>query len=209
MDASKELLLVVEDVPDTLKLVELTLTFKGYRVVTATNGQEALKAIEEERPSLIITDILMPRMDGFTLVHRLRVRPETRSLPVIFLSATYVAPEDKDFAAAIGASQFIEKPIDIEELLHTVEKLLAQTAPGSHEPLDERAFYEGYRKRLETKLKQKTSQIARIEGMLDTLSPAEKQSFQISLQEAIEEQNEIKNLLDQIRNHLEGNEKSE
>ncbi len=209
MDASKELLLVVEDVPDTLKLVELTLTFKGYRVVTATNGQEALKAIEEERPSLIITDILMPRMDGFTLVHRLRVRPETRSLPVIFLSATYVAPEDKDFAAAIGVSQFIEKPIDIEELLRTVEKLLVQTAPGFHEPLDERAFYEGYRKRLETKLQQKTSQIARIEGMLDTLSPAEKQSFQISLQEAIDERNEIQNLLDQIRKHLDGNEKTE
>lgn len=209
MDASKELLLVVEDVPDTLKLVELTLTFKGYRVITATNGQEALKAIEEERPSLIITDILMPRMDGFTLVHRLRVRPETRSLPVIFLSATYVAPEDKEFAAAIGVSQFIEKPIDIEELLSTVNSLLSQTAPGSHEPLDERAFYEGYRKRLETKLQQKTSQIARIDGMLDTLSPAEKQSFQISLQEAIDEQNEIQHLLDQIRNHLDGNEKPE
>jgi CheY-like chemotaxis protein len=209
MDASKELLLVVEDVPDTLKLVELTLTFKGYRVVTATNGQEALKAIEEERPSLIITDILMPRMDGFTLVHRLRVRPETRDLPVIFLSATYVAPEDKDFAAAIGVSQFIEKPIDIEELLSTVKELLSQSAPGAHEPLDERAFYEGYRKRLETKLRQKTSQILRIEGMLNTLSPAEKQSFQISLQEAIDEQNEIQHLLGQIRDQLDGNANSE
>ena len=74
MDTTQGPLLVVEDVPDTRNLVELTLKFKGYRVVTATNGQEALKAIEEERPSVIITDILMPRMDGFTLVHRLRVR---------------------------------------------------------------------------------------------------------------------------------------
>ena len=209
MDVSKELLLVVEDVPDTLKLVELTLTFKGYRVVTATNGQEALAAIEKEHPSLIITDILMPRMDGFTLVHRLRVRPETRDLPVIFLSATYVAPEDKDFAAAIGVSQFIEKPIDIEELLSTVANLLTEPASEKTKPLEDRAFYEGYRKRLETKLQQKTSQIARIEGMLDTLSPSEKQSFQISLEEAIDERDEIQNLLGQIRDHLEGNRKSE
>ena len=209
MDTSKELLLVVEDVPDTLNLVEITLRFKGYRVVTATNGQEALKAIEEERPSIIITDILMPRMDGFTLVHRLRVHPETRDIPVIFLSATYVAPEDKEFALAIGATQFLEKPIDIEELLSTVANLLDKSAPDVHKPLEERDFYEGYRKRLEIKLHQKTSQIARIQGMLDTLSPAEKQSFQLSLQAAIEEQEEIQHLLNQIRDQLDGNGKLE
>ena len=209
MDTSKELLLVVEDVPDTLNLVEITLRFKGYRVVTATNGQEALKAIEEERPSIIITDILMPRMDGFTLVHRLRVHPETRDIPVIFLSATYVAPEDKEFALAIGATQFLEKPIDIEELLSTVANLLDKSAPDVHKPLEERDFYEGYRKRLEIKLHQKTSQITRIQGMLDTLSPAEKQSFQLSLQAAIEEQEEIQHLLNQIRDQLDGNGKLE
>jgi len=209
MDTSQALLLVVEDVPDTLNLVELTLTFKGYRVVTATNGQEALKAIEKERPSVIITDILMPRMDGFTLVHRLRVRPETRDIPVIFLSATYIAPEDKEFAVAIGVSQFIEKPIDIEELLRTVENLLAQRVSDFHAPLEEREFYDGYRKRLETKLHQKTSQIARIKGMLETLPQEEKQSFQISLQAAIDEQDEIQHLLNQIRGQLDENTKSD
>lgn len=209
MDTSKELLLVVEDVPDTLNLVEITLKFKGYRVVTATNGQEALKAIEEERPSIIITDILMPRMDGFTLVHRLRVHPETRNIPVVFLSATYVSPEDKEFALAIGATQFLEKPIDIDELLRTVANLLDQNAQNIYEPLEERDFYEGYRKRLEIKLQQKTSQISRIEGMLETLSPAEKQSFQLSLQAAIEERDEIQHLLSQIRDQLDGNTNSE
>ena len=205
MDAPKDLLLVVEDIPDTLNLVELTLTFKGYRVVTATNGEEALEAIEKERPSIIITDILMPRMDGFTLVHRLRVHPETRDIPVIFLSATYIAPEDKDFAMAIGVSQFIEKPIDIDELLRTVTDLLDRRAPDVHEPLEEREFYDGYRKRLETKLHQKTTQIARIEGMLETLPPEEMQSFQISLQAAIDERDEIQHLLNQIQGQLDDN----
>ena len=101
-------LLVVDDIPDILTLLDTTLTFKGYRVVTARNGQEALEAIRKERPALVIADILMPKMDGFSLVHHLRIDPATRDLPVVFLSATYVTPEDKDFALAIGVTQFIE-----------------------------------------------------------------------------------------------------
>ena len=191
-------LLVVEDVPDTLQLVDVALRFKGYRVVTARNGREAIKAIEAERPALILTDILMPGMDGFSLVHRLRIQPETRDIPVIFLSATYVAPEDKEFAAAIGVSRFIEKPINIEEMLRTIAELLSAEA-RSHAPMDERAFYEGYRKRLEEKLAQKVAQIARTEGMMDALTEAEKKSFRISLQQFVDEREDIQQLLNQIR----------
>ena len=202
MDTLKGPLLVVEDVPDTLQLVDVTLTFKGYRVVTARNGQEALDAIQKERPALIITDILMPQMDGFSLVHRLRIDPETRGIPVIFLSATYVAPEDKEFAVAIGVTRFIEKPIVIEEFLRTVAELLSRGLLADSKPLDTRKFYEGYRKRLEAKLKEKIAQIARTESMLDTLSEQEKQSFKASLQTAIEERDEIQILLDQIRRQV-------
>jgi CheY-like chemotaxis protein len=70
MDAQKDYLLVVEDVPDILQMLDVALTFKGYRVVTARDGQQALEAIRKERPALIIADILMPRMDGFSLAHR-------------------------------------------------------------------------------------------------------------------------------------------
>lgn len=197
-------LLVVEDVPDTLQLLDVTLTFKGYRVVTARNGNEALAAIQKERPAIIITDILMPQMDGFSLVHRLRLNPDTRGIPVIFLSATYVTPEDKEFAAAIGVTRFLEKPIVIEELLKTVAELLSRGMLADSKPLDARKFYEGYRTRLETKLKQKVSQIARTESMLQTLSDAEKPAFRASLQSAVEERDEIQLLLDQLRDLLEG-----
>ena len=98
METQPGYLLVVEDIPDILRLLKATLEFKGYRVVTAREGIEALEAIKQERPAMIITDILMPKMDGFNLVHRLRINPETRDIPVVFLSATYVAPEDKAFA---------------------------------------------------------------------------------------------------------------
>lgn len=118
--------LVVEDVPDILRLLEETLKFKGYHAITARNGQEALEAIQNERPLLVITDIMMPKLDGFGLVHRLRLNPETRDLPVIFLTATYVALEDKAFALNIGVTRFIEKPVNFEKFLKTIEELLTQ-----------------------------------------------------------------------------------
>lgn len=191
-------ILVVEDVPDTLELVKVTLTFKGYNVITARNGREALEMVQQSHPALIVTDILMPQMDGFSLVHRLRIDPDTRGIPVIFLSATYVAPEDKEFAAAIGVTRFLEKPIVIDEFLRTVSELLSHGLLADSKPLDARRFFEGYRERLEVKLKQKVSQIARTQSMLETLPEEEKKSFKISLQEAIEERDEIQALLDQI-----------
>lgn len=207
MKTSKGPLLVVEDTPDTLQLVDVTLTFKGYRVITARNGQEALDAIQKERPALIVTDILMPQMDGFSLVHRLRINPETRGIPVIFLSATYVDREDKEFAAAIGVTRFLEKPIVIDELLRTIAELLSRGTLADSKPLDARKFYDGYRARLETKLKQKVSQIARTESMLETLSDEEKRSFKASLKLTIEERDEIQTLLDQLHTMLNGEEK--
>src|SRR5215213_11080032 len=129
MNMKSGYLLIVEDVPDILRLLEETLKFKGYNAVTARNGQEALDLIQRERPALVITDIMMPKLDGFGLVHRLRLNPETRDLPVIFLTATYVALEDKAFALNIGATRFIEKPVNFDKFLGTIQELLSQGAP--------------------------------------------------------------------------------
>jgi CheY-like chemotaxis protein len=203
MDTQPGYLLVVEDIPDILKLLDATLKFKGYRVLTARNGEEALEAIEKERPLMVITDILMPKMDGFSLVHTLRIDSETRDIPVIFLSATYIAPEDKTFALNIGATRFIEKPIDLEQFMQTISELLIQGVPPSRESLTEPDFYTGYRKRLKTKLNQKMTQIARTERLLETLPEDEKPSFKTSLQMAIDEREEIEKLLDQIRENFE------
>ncbi len=203
MNAQPGYLLVVEDIPDILNLMDATLKFKGYRVVTARNGQEALEAIQKEHPLIVITDILMPKMDGFNLVHRLRINPETRNIPVVFLSATYVAPEDKAFAITIGATRFIEKPIDLNNFMQTIEELLKQGVHAAPEPLEEFDFYDGYRKRLKIKLNQKVSQIARIERLLETVAEGEKQSFTDSLLLAVNERDEIRILLDQIQEHTE------
>jgi CheY-like chemotaxis protein len=198
-------LLVVEDIPDILTLLKATLEFKGYRVITARDGQEALEMIERERPAVIVTDILMPRMDGFNLVHRLRLNSQTRDIPVIFLSATYVAPEDKTFALSLGVTRFIEKPVNFEEFLPAISDLLSYNEKSSQAPLDEIEFYDGYRKRLETKLLHKNTQIARAEHLMETVPEEEKPSFQASLRQAHEERREIQKLLDQIHEKLQDN----
>lgn len=197
-------ILIVEDVPDILRLLEETLKFKGYQAVTARNGQEALEAIQRERPMLVITDIMMPKLDGFGLVHRLRINPETRDIPVIFLTATYVGLEDKAFALNIGATRFIEKPVNFEKFLDTIAELITQDTPVTPTLISEAEFYEGYRQRLEKKLNQKITQIARDEHLVETLSEVEKPTFQASLQASITERDEIQRLLDEIQVRMEG-----
>ena len=198
MSTEKGFLLVVEDVPDILVLLVETLKFKGYTVVTATNGEEALDIISRERPALIITDILMPKMDGFSLVHRLRLNPSTRTIPVVFLSATYIAPEDKEFALTIGVTRFIEKPVNLDEFFPLIEELLTHEKQES-KSLNELDFYEGYKKRLETKLRHKNTQIMRDQHLYETLDESQKLAIKASMQTAVREKDEIQKLLDKIR----------
>lgn len=203
MNAGQGYLLIVEDDPDILELLKTTLTFNGYRVFTARNGNEGLEAIQKERPALVIADIMMPKLDGFGLVNRLRINPETRDMPVVFITATYVAPEDKEFAQNIGATSFIQKPIDLEEFLRTIRDLLRQGAPVALEPLKDFDFYDGYRKRLEAKLDQKIAQITRQEFLLkSTLSDEERLAIQASLSRAIKDREELELLLQQIHEQL-------
>lgn len=203
MDTTKGYLLVVEDIPDILTLLETTLKFKGYRVETAVNGQDAIELIEKETPMLVITDILMPRMDGFSLVHRLRIEPKTRDIPVIFLSATYVAPEDKAFALDIGATRFMEKPVVIDDFLALIEDLLKAPKPEAVKPVTEKEFYLGYRQRLEFKLAEKNLQIARAESLVQNVNEVERDHFTGSLHHTVNERKELLRLLDQVNAHLE------
>ena len=195
-------ILVVEDVPNVLELLEVTLRFKGYPVVTARNGQEALEQVQKEHPALVITDILMPKMDGYALAHRLRTDPLTRQIPLIFLSATYVTPEDKQFAVSLGAVRFIEKPIDTEEFLLTVAELLTQGSEAAPAPLGEREFYSGYRERLEHKLRHKNTQIARTERLLTTLPENQRPAFEALLKQTQADRDDIQTELNQINQIL-------
>jgi DNA-binding response OmpR family regulator len=202
MEPGSDYLLIVEDDPDILKLLQTTLTFRGYRVITARNGREGLDIIRAERPAIVIADIMMPKLDGFGLVHRLRLAPETCNIPVVFITATYVAPEDKEFALDIGATRFLQKPVDLDAFLKTVAELLEGGLPVSMATMHEQSFYEGYRTRLQIKLDQKNKQIARDEHLLKTRADEDNQDLLISLRHAIDEREEIKILLDQVQEQI-------
>ncbi len=191
-------ILIVEDIPHVLELLEVTLRFKGYPVVTARDGQEGLDKVKQEKPALIVADILMPKMDGFTMAHTLRKEAQTRHIPIIFLSATYVTPEDKKFALSLGAVRFMEKPIDTEEFLLTIAEILTSDAPNLPMPMNERDFYQGYRERLEHKLRHKNTQIARTERLLATLPVEQKPAFETLLKSATSDRDEIQRELDQL-----------
>ena len=202
MANSRAPLLIVEDIPNILDLLEMTLKFQGYPVLTARNGEEALEILAKQKPALIITDILMPKLDGFAFVQKVRTNPETQKIPVIFLSATYVTPDDRSFALRLGASRFIEKPIDTEEFLLTIAELLNQDHITIIKPLPETKFYAGYRDRLETKLEHKKKQIERIERLLPTMAPAQKNSFEELYKQAIYDRDEIQKELKQLEQNL-------
>jgi len=195
-------LLIVEDDPDIRALLDTTLTFRGYRVITANNGKEALEQVQKEHPILVVADIMMPQLDGFGLVHRLRLHPETRMIPVVFITATYVADEDRAFALRIGATRFIQKPIDLDNFLNVVNELTEQGPFTVPEPLDEFKFYDGYRERLEAKFDEKLVQIAREELLMKTHTGNDDQDIQVSHWHALHERDELKALLDEIKKQL-------
>ena len=208
MGNEKGYLLIVEDDLDILNLLQTTLKFSGYRVKTARNGSEALDVVAQEHPKVVIADIMMPKLDGFGFVHRLRINPETRAIPVVFITATFVSAEDREFAHNIGATRFIQKPLDIDEFLETISELLQSGTPPLTEPLDENKFYEEYKKRLEEKLEQKNIQITRDTNLLNTKSlgprsEEENQFIRASLQKAIRDREELMTLLDQVQEQLE------
>jgi len=202
MDAGTDYLLIVEDDPDILELLDATLTFKGYRVVTARNGQEGLQAIHRKRPALVIADIMMPTLDGFGLVHRMRIDPETREIPVVFITAAYVTQEDREFALNLGATRFLQKPVDLGQFLGTIAELLEQGLSPVTPPLNELDFYHEYRRRLDAKLDEKNRQFAREKHLLTTEADKADPSLRASLRHVQQEREELKLLLEQIHEQL-------
>ena len=200
-------ILIVEDIPHILELLEVTLKFKGYEVITARNGDEALNALLSVKPALILTDILMPRLDGYALAQEVRSNPETRDIPIIFVSATFITPEDKDFAMSLGAVRFLEKPIEASELLLTVAEVLTGEISSQSKPLPDQAFQKGYSDRLKEKLVQKENQILRAQRLVEIVPSEQLPAFEALLaqtqfqRDQIEEElRTLEALLDQHEN---------
>ncbi len=120
-------LMLVDDDPNLILLVKDYLEFRGYQVITAENGREALDMLEEEIPDLIICDVMMPEMDGYTLVQHIRENSTTEWVPVLFLSAKGQS-QDRVKGLNTGADVYIVKPFEPEELVAQVESSLKQAS---------------------------------------------------------------------------------
>ncbi|NES74312.1 MULTISPECIES: response regulator transcription factor [Okeania] len=120
-------LMLVDDDPNLILLVKDYLEFRGYQVTTAENGREALEKLENEIPELIICDVMMPEMDGYTLVQHIRENPSTEWVPVLFLSAKGQS-QDRVKGLNTGADVYIVKPFEPEELVAQVESSLKQAS---------------------------------------------------------------------------------
>ncbi len=122
-DFSQYNVLVVDDVPLNLTLVTKMLSRFDFKMRTAANGLQALEAVREQRPDLILLDVLMPLMNGFETLEILRANPATADIPVIILSALN-SNEDVVKGYNLGANDFITKPIIMEKLVHSVDTQL-------------------------------------------------------------------------------------
>ncbi|MBI4387827.1 MAG: response regulator [Candidatus Omnitrophica bacterium] len=114
-------ILMIDDDADVRSLIKIRLEANGFNIILASDGDEGLKAIEKEKPDLVIVDIRMPKMDGYTLVREIKSRSSTGSVPIMILTSHAGM---KDLFAAEGIEDYITKPFDPDELLQKIHKRL-------------------------------------------------------------------------------------
>ena len=123
LPTTKATILYVEDNPDNRTLVRRILLAEDYSLIEATNAMDALRILQRQRPDLILMDINMPDMDGYTLTAKIRAMPGFERIPILALTAN-VMRGDKEKTLEAGCDGYIQKPLDIDQLIREVEKFL-------------------------------------------------------------------------------------
>ena len=120
---AEKVILSVEDNEANRRIIRDLFTKKGYRVVEAVNGEEAVTVAKQEKPDLILMDVQLPRMDGYEATRQIKADPELEPIPVLAVTS-YALGGDREKALAVGCADYVAKPFRPRELVAKVEKLL-------------------------------------------------------------------------------------
>ena len=152
-------ILIVDDREENLYFLSSLLKGQGHNVYLAANGAEALEIMNRQQVALVISDILMPVMDGFQLCRTLKANEKLAAIPVIFYTATYTGPQDEEMAMKVGAGRFVVKPCEPEDLMRIINDVLAESKlaarPAVPPIVSEEEVLKLYSERLVRKLEQK------------------------------------------------------
>lgn len=163
--------LIAEDNKESRYLMEKMLLGYGHEVTAVVNGAEALGQALVEQPDIIVSDIMMPKMDGFQLCQKCKQNEKLKNIPFIFYTATYTSDEDEKFALSLGADAFILKPAEpdilVQMLCDVFEKVKSHPlAPDKVAPLEPSLYLTEYNKRIVAKLEDKVAQLEKTEENL-------------------------------------------
>ncbi len=156
--------LVAEGDEDSRNLLVKQLQIYGHEVIGVSNGAEALEKALKEKPEILVTDILVPHMDGFLLCHLWKQIEQLRPIPFIFYTSSYTSDEDRQFALSLGANAWVSKPTDPEKLVQVIMEAYEKAKsglPSSPEvaPLEPSMYFNEYSKRLGTVLDKKVAKL--------------------------------------------------
>jgi len=160
-------ILVVDDNASNRSVLTTLLGYRGHRMVEASSGREAIDRTIAENPELIITDILMPNMDGYELVRNLHALDSNRQAQIVFYSATYLEGEARALARACGVSHVICKPAEPEQILKIIDEALAQGRPAAASPGAETPVHADAIRILNDKLYRKVMEVEELNNALE------------------------------------------
>lgn len=178
-------ILVVDDDQAARHLVTSIARSAGHEVLTASDGAEALEVARTEPPELLVSDILMPRMDGYQLVREWKSDPALAPIPVVFLTASYTDSADERFAMDLGAERFLTKPVEPDVLLAVLAEVAESTGPrgaamAQRQPrIGEGEILREYSDRLVRKLEQKVIELQQSNNMLNAAMDALSTELQV------------------------------
>ena len=177
-------ILIADDLPVNLYLLESVLRGNGFAVTPVHNGSEALISAQQDPPDLIITDIMMPVMDGFELCRHMKADRDLRAIPVVFYTSTYTDAQDEEFSKNIGVDRFVIKPQKPEELVRIVREVLDESqkkaVPAAERfPGNEMELLRQYNEVLFHKLEKK---LAQLEGEVAERRKAEEELRRLNME---------------------------